>query len=386
MKELTKKKKIIATVEMAAAALVIIIALIVAPKLKSADDENVTADTTAEETAAVTNIETTAEEPPKNGGVQPIGDYSLSGYIVVTDDAAMEMYSIAKNKLMSYADSVNVLYEKIPKVNIYVMLAPTRMEFYGPEAYRTGSHSQKDGIAIAYSQLSPFVTSVDAYTEIARHTDEYLYFRTDHHWTARGAYYAYKAFCETAAIDCPSIDSFERGQLDNFVGSMYRYTKSENLVKNPDYVEYFLPKVEASGQFFSTGAMDDGKNLKIISTNITDRSSKYLTFIQGDKPLIKMISNCGSGKKILMIKESYGNALAPFLLNNFSEVYVLDPRQASIQGLNLPQFLIDNAIDNVLFCNYTMVPSNSKYMTAVNNMINQNLYVPSTVAAETAAG
>lgn len=375
MKELTKKKKILATVEMAAAAVVIIAVLITAPKLKSEKDEN--PDKSTETGAATTETVSSppTEAPPQNGGVQPIGDYSLSGYIVVTDDAAMEMYSIAKKSLLSYADSVNNLAAKVPSASIYVMLAPTRMEFYGPEEYRTGSHSQKDGIAIAYGQLSPFVTGIDAYTEIARHTDEYLYFRTDHHWTARGAYYAYKAFCDTAKLQCPSLDSYERGQLDDFVGSMYRYTQSENLSRNPDYVEYFMPQVEASGQFFSTGNMDDGKNLKIISTNITDRSSKYLAFIQGDKPLIKMTSNCGSGKKILLIKESYGNALAPFLLQNFSEVYVLDPRQKSIQGLNLPQFLTDNAIDNVLFCNYTMVPSNSKYMTAVNDMINQNIIV-----------
>lgn len=385
MKKLTKKQKIMATVEMLAAAVVIVAAVIVAPKLGAAKEENDSSENATAQETQVTETPTTTEPAPENGGVQPIGDYSLSGYIVVSNDAAMEMYSIAKKSLLSYADTVNNLAAKVPSSSIYVILAPTRIEFYGPEEYRTGSHSQKDGIGIAYGQLSPFVTGIDAYTEIARHTDEYLYFRTDHHWTARGAYYGYKAFCNTALLDCPALDSYERGQLDDFVGSMYRYTQSENLKNNPDYVEYFMPQVEASGQFFSTGAMDDGKNLKIISTNITEQSSKYLAFIQGDKPLIKMTSNCGSGKKILLIKESYGNALAPFLLQNFSEVYVLDPRQKSIQGLNLPQFLTDNAIDNVLFCNYTMVPSNSKYMDALNDMINQDIAAAAEVSADAAA-
>lgn len=382
MKTITKKQKITATVEMVAAAIVIIVAVIAAPKLFADKEEPTKAPVSdVQQTVQSTEAPTVTEAAPQNGGVQPIGEYSLSGYIVVTNDAAMEMYSIAKKSLLAYADSVNNLAAKLPSTNIYVMLAPTRMEFYGPEEYRTGSHSQKDGIAISYGQLSPFVTGIDAYTEISRHTNEYLYFRTDHHWTARGAYYAYKAFCDTARLKCPPLDSYERGQLDDFVGSMYRYTQSENLNNNPDYVEYFMPQVEASGQFFSTGAMDDGKNLKIISTNITERSSKYLAFIQGDKPLIKMTSNCGSEKKILLIKESYGNALAPFLLQNFSEVYVLDPRQPSIQGLNLPQFLTDNSIDNVLFCNYTMVPSNSKYMDSLNNMINQDINVQETTQA-----
>ena len=76
-----------------------------------------------------------------------------------------------------------------------------------------------------------------------------------------------------------------------------------------------------------------------------------------------------AAKRLLLIKESYGNALAPFLLDTFSEVYVLDPRQESIQGMNIPSFVENNGIDTVLFCNYTMVPSNSKYMNALNAMI-----------------
>lgn len=374
MKELTKRKKIIGTIETVLAAAVIIIAVVTAPKLSAqkGEETSAAASETAAATQAVTETEQEKTEPTTSSvgiGVQPIGEYSLNGYIVVTGDAAMEMYSIASTKLKEYAASVNNLASKIPSSKVYVLLAPTRMEFYGPEEYRTGSHSQQMGISTAYLALNPEVTGVDAYSEIARHTDEYEYFRTDHHWTARGAYYAYKAFCESAGLTCTPLDSFQSGKLDDFVGSMYRYTQSENLKKNPDYVEYFLPRYDVSAESFSTADMTDGKPLRVISTNITDESSKYLTFIQGDKPLIKMVSSCGSGKKVLLIKESYGNALAPFLLDTFSEVYVLDPRQESIQGMNIPSFVENNGIDTVLFCNYTMVPSNSKYMNALNAMI-----------------
>ncbi len=281
----------------------------------------------------------------------------------------MEMYSIASTKLKEYAASANNLASKIPSSKVYVMLAPRVWSF-------TVRRNTEPAVILsrwAFPQhiwlFNPEVTGVDAYSEIARHTDEYEYFRTDHHWTARGAYYAYKAFCESAGLTCTPLDSFQSGKLDDFVGSMYRYTQSENLKKNPDYVEYFLPRYDVSAESFSTADMTDGKPLRVISTNITDESSKYLTFIQGDKPLIKMVSSCGSGKKVLLIKKSYGNALAPFLLDTFSEVYVLDPRQESIQGMNIPSFVENNGIDTVLFCNYTMVPSNSKYMNALNAMI-----------------
>lgn len=366
--KLTKSKKVIGTIELVAAAAVLVIAVVCAPAYKKAMTEEETPSVTVSqtETQPLTEAQSTTEPttaPPE------VGEYSIKNYIVVTGDAGMEMYSIAKKRLAEYAGTVNALAERAPEVKVFALLAPTRIAFYGPEEYRTGSHAQNEGIRIAYDAMAPGVTKVDAYDVLSRHTDEYLYFRTDHHWTARGAYQAYTAFCASAGLACKPLEAHETGRLDGFVGSMYRYTQSEALKANPDYVEVFYPTVEASGQYYSTAAMTDGKNLRIISTEIKDSSSKYMAFIQGDKPLIKMTSSVGNGQKILLIKESYGNAFAPFLLENYSEVYVLDPRQKSIQGMNLPQFLKDNGIQNVLFLNYTMAPSNSAYMKALNAMI-----------------
>lgn len=371
--EMTKNKKIIGTIELIAAAVVLIAAVVFAPAYQKAveaptteppvSETNTAAQSEAQTQTTVVTEATTA--PPE------VGEYSIKNYIVVTSDSAMEMYSIAKKSLNNYAQTVNTLAKKVPETKVYVMLAPTRIAFYGPEEYRTGSHYQPDGIEVAYNAMDSSVTCIDAYTNLSRHTDDYIYFRTDHHWTARGAYYAYEAFCQTAGLTCKPLSAHQTDRLDGFVGSMYRYTQSENLKKNPDYVEVFYPTVEASGQYFSDQTMSDGKNLKIISTNITSESAKYMAFIQGDKPLIKMTTNVGNGQKILLIKESYGNAFAPFLLENYSKVYVLDPRQESIQNMNLAQFLKDNGIQNVLFLNYLMAPSNSKYMDSLNAMINR---------------
>lgn len=371
--EMTKSKKVLGTIELIAAAAVLIIAVVLAPAYKSAVEPE---PETQAQTEALSEIATEAPSAPAETTTEPttappeVGEYTVSpNYIVVTKDAAMEMYSVNKQKLLDYGASLNALAAAVPEVKVYSLLAPTRMEFYGPEEYRTGSHSQKRGIEIANSAMGENIVKVDAYEKLSRHTDQYLYFRTDHHWTARGAYQAYTAFCEAANLECKPLEAHETASLDGFVGSMYRYTQSEALKNNPDTVEVFYPTVEASGQFFSGPAMDDGKNLRIISTNITDPASKYMAFIQGDKALIKMTTNVGNGQKILLIKESYGNAFAPFLLENYSEVYVLDPRQEGVQGMNLPQFLRDNGIQNVLLLNYMMAPSNSKFMNAFNAMI-----------------
>ena len=116
MKELTKRKKIIGTIETVLAAAVIIIAVVTAPKLSAQKEEtSAAASETAAATQAVTETEQEKTEPTTSSvgiGVQPIGEYSLNGYIVVTGDAAMEMYSIASTKLKEYAASANNLASK----------------------------------------------------------------------------------------------------------------------------------------------------------------------------------------------------------------------------------------------------------------------------------
>ncbi len=376
--KLTKQRKILGTAEMIIAAAIIICTVALSPAKadipEATQTETSTAETTQAQTETQTDIQTADQYVPLPEQTTALpsstNEYTIKNYIIVTEDSAMEMYSISKTKLSQYATVINTFASKVPDKKVYCLLAPTRIAFYGPDEYRTGSHSQPDGINYAYSCLSGNVTSVNAYSAISQHTDEYIYFRTDHHWTARGAFYAYTAFCGASGNSYHNLSDYETGRIDDFVGSMYRYTESENLLNHPDYVEYFMPIVPASGQYYSTPAMDDGKNLRIVSTNITDRSSKYMAFIQGDKPLIKMVTDNPNGKKILMIKESYGNAMAPFLLENYSEVYVLDPRQDGVSNMNLTQFVNDNGINEILFINYMMAPSNSKYMNALTTIVN----------------
>ncbi len=374
--KLTNSRKIVGSIEMLIAAVIIVFAVVKAPNepapkpVETTAEITTQAETTTEEQSQ-TETSTQAPKPVETTEFSQTGEYQITNSIIVFPDSAMEMYSISRTRLSEYAATVNTFAAKVPDKQVYCMLVPTRIAFYGPQEYRTGSHSAPDGINIAYSQLASNVISIDAYSALLQHTDDYIYFRTDHHWTARGAYYAYSAFCEKNGLSHAPLSAYQSGRLDNFVGTMYRYTNSENLKNNPDYVEYFMPIVEASGEFYSTPDMSDGKPLRIISTNITDQSSKYMCFIQGDKPLERIVTSNQNGKKILVIKESYGNAMVPFLLENYNEVFVLDPRQDGVKDMNLTEFVNNNGINEILFINYLMAPSNSKYMTALNNIINK---------------
>ena len=192
------------------------------------------------------------------------------------------------------------------------------------------------------------IRTVDAYSSIAAHTDEYLYFRTDHHWTARGAYYAYRAFAQTAGFTPTPLEEMEAKQLPQpFLGTLYPQTQDASLAKNPDYLEYFVSPVEAVNHQYVKGSP--------YTPNVTTPLAEYATgpysyslFLHGDYPLSHIQTQLHNGKNILIVKESFGNAFAPFLINNYENIYVVDQRYFQ---LNLLDFIRANNIQELLFIN-----------------------------------
>lgn len=304
---------------------------------------------------------TTAPPLPQNHGED---EYQMYRNVAILGNRCMELYGIAPKSLANYGTIISNFAARVPNVSVYVLLAPTSIEFYGPDSYRTGNRSQKEGIKIAYDALSGSnVKSVDAYSAIVPYAGEYIYFRTDHHWTARGAYHAYTAFAKTAGFTPTKLEDHKTGRIDGFVGTFKSF--SSDLANDPDYVEYFYPLTEAQGTIYQDASMTDGRSMKIITEEVS-LGNKYLCFIEGDNPVEKIVTANKNGKKIVLIKESYGNAFAPFLVDHYEEVYVLDPRKTDV---NLAQFVNTNGITDVLFLNYTFVPSNPTYKAALENML-----------------
>jgi hypothetical protein len=318
------------------------------------------AEPTPTETTAPTVAPTPTAKPPVDGEV-----IKISGVIIV-DKRAMELYSFSESRSARYIQLINKLHGKLPDVRMIDMVAPTAVEFYSPEKYHSLSSSQKNAIATIYSKLADGIVTVDAYSKIDALYQDYLYFRTDHHWTARGAHCAYRAFAETTGITAIPLNQFETGIVPgDFLGSLYRYTQSSILKNNPDYVEYFLPQVSSEGIAFTSMTMSEGYKVQAVRTS-TSSSNKYLVFIQGDNPLVRFKTSLTNGRKIVVLKESFGNALVPFLLNHYEEVYVIDPR--SLTG-NLPNFITQHGIQDVLAINYAFSVTNTKWLDGFEKMI-----------------
>ncbi len=297
--------------------------------------------------------------------------------IIIIGNRAMEIPSASTKLLERYARALSSMPVAMPDSRIFSLITPNAGEFYSPETFHTGAHSQKNMIDKTYALMNSVIT-VDAYSALRAHIDEYIYFRTDHHWTARGAYYAYTALCGAAGFEPVGLDAFKTGRYDTFLGSMYgwtsEYPQSKALMEDPDYLEYYLPVTASSAEYFSSPAFSDGVKIPVVDTTISDDySNKYLCFIRGDTPICKVTTDNKNGLKCVVIKESYGNALIPFLTSHYEEIYVIDPRKFNSKSnptkLNLPSFVKDNGIDDVVVVNYPFMINNKAYIGMLEKLM-----------------
>jgi hypothetical protein len=276
-----------------------------------------------------------------------------TGAIIIDKEQARAMEIVGRSDGTKYADALSKIAAALPDTRVFSLLTPNSIEFYGPRSNR----NQRDMISQTYAKMRGVLT-VDAYSALADHSDEYIFFRTDHHWTQLGAYYAYTAFCRTAGFEAVSLDRFDTGRYENFVGTFYAWTKtypaSKVLADNPDYLDYYLPIVPTTKKYYKNYELRDGVSVQVVSSNLRGSvGNKYMCF-GGDTPLAIIDAEAGTGRSIIVFKESFGNAFVPFLTSHYDRIFVVDAREINRSGkpsFNLPAFMETHGIDEVLIIN-----------------------------------
>lgn len=292
---------------------------------------------------------------PDTGGEdgEQVGGFYVSG------DTAYELYAFSESGARRYAALINKAAETLSgKATVYDMVIPLHYSFALSADVQDSMSLPDSSQVIGYinSGLDSAVRTVDAHTALMAHRDEYIFFRTDHHWTATGAYYAYEAYCRKAGITPTPLASYEKLSFGGFLGTLYAKTgQPAALGNNPDAVEAYVPK----GTNAMTTHQSDGQTVTTyqIVNRQTDKwyvaaASKYNCFIAGDHPLIEIhnpsVSPDRKGSTVLLVKESFGNAFAPFLVDSYESIYIIDYRY--YDG-NLADFVTKNGVDDVIFLN-----------------------------------
>lgn len=255
-----------------------------------------------------------------------------------------------------YVELLNTLANEFPNVNVYAMVAPLATEYYLPAKAAKASNPQKPFIYSIRDRLSPKVKFVDVYDELLQHKKEDIYLRTDHHWAGLGGYYAAKRLAETAGVPFRGLDAYEKHVVKNFVGSMYGYSKDISVKKAPEDFVYYTPTQVGYDAEYVTYSLN--KNFKITHESKPFKSAffkkfkdgngnAYLTFIGTDQAFVKVKTSTPGNRKILIIKDSYGNAVPGNLFYSFNEVHVIDFRYFTH---NLKDYVKKNGITDIAVC------------------------------------
>lgn len=300
------------------------------------------------------------------------GSILRGGGVTVVDGFGMELVSFSNSDAEKYADVINAVAESLDEdINVYNILVPTAAEFYAPLSIYP---KQLEGIRAVYENLSDRVILVNVYDTLKDHAGEKIYFSTDHHWTQRGAYYAYKKFIEQKGGTIDDLSTFTNVPSNSFVGSFANFAKGTtagNVIKSrPELLERFLPKFATIGTVFSDcGVSRPQYQVKAVNTS----SDSYSNFIGGDAPVTVFYTNAPSDESIVIIKESFGNAFATWAMHNYKKVCIVDPRRFNGFGGNYEPFKLKNfcdkmEINDVVFINYPVVVASSGIRSSILSM------------------
>jgi hypothetical protein len=148
------------------------------------------------------------------------GDDETVAYYLIVDGKAVQLFKFNREGMDYYAEVLNKYHEVLgDKVTIYSMIPPTNSEFVKLRKYADITDSQNDAMDYLRSKLDPGIVTVDVYDELNRHKDEYIYFKTDHHWTALGAYYGYCAFMEATSREPVPLSRYDTVKVEGYLGA-----------------------------------------------------------------------------------------------------------------------------------------------------------------------
>ncbi|MBU1899135.1 hypothetical protein KKB55_15455, partial [Myxococcota bacterium] len=290
--------------------------------------------------------------------------------VLVYGDRAIQLFGAKLSLARAYAKVINGYREVIdPSVRVFSIMVPTAVSYYLPDGHKYKRHSEREYIAEVYKNHANGIISVNTYDEIAKHIDEFIYFRSDHHWTGRGAYYAYRAFCEAAQITPVELDDMERKEKKKYIGSLYRYTKASVIRDHPEFVEYFKPKVTHTARYFDW--KDQNKSVK--TSFIREKSSGYGVFLGADYPMLIAETSNKNGKTALFIKNSYGNPFAIYLLSHFSKVIVVDYRYTTKKMLDVMR---EHQVTDLIFLNVTLTGGSKFHRRKIEKIRGEGRYHP----------
>ena len=257
-----------------------------------------------------------------------IGKTENNGIVYGKDNYMFDkVQTIDEKQLKKNIESIKKFIEKYNDENIKFALIPNSFEVLSEKLpYGLKLYSQSDLINDVYEAYSNYdnVEALDIIDLLNSHDEEYIYYKTDHHWTTLGAYYAYVEYMKSVDKPYVDINDLEPNEVDGFLGTYF--SKAKKFNSEFDRITYY--DVDIEKMTFGGNEYTDVYNYEKFDTR-----DKYAAFLYGNNDLTiitnKDAANKENKSRVLVIKDSFGNSFVPFLTYSYDEVYVLDLRSNS---------------------------------------------------------
>ena len=281
-------------------------------------------------------VETTLLQKQQSGGI-------LLGKEHMMFPRTFGLLSSEERTLPKNTAALEALCQRYPGM-VNVMLVPAASDIYPENLPANAPLLDEDGYL---DQLSAAVQAaggrfVDVRDTLSAHKGEYIYYRTDHHWTSLGAYYAYRQLCDTLGLAPFDTAAHTALTADGFYGTHYSKARTWNAV--PDTITWYdLPNSLTIYNVTAAGQPTEGEVTGLYDTDKLSVYDKYAMFLHGNNGLSRIEGN-GTGR-ILVLKDSYANCFVPYLTANYAQIDVVDFRN---YNYGLDKLIAENGYDQIL--------------------------------------
>ncbi len=311
-------------------------------------------------------LKTTDQKPDGgNDEVSGIGDAEFlpTGYLLY-NGAAYSQASFSETQSKRYADVYARYAELFPDTDIHVINHPLSVINITNPAVREMTNDQRKVLDQMEACIYGDVNFVNLGEIFEQHRGEYLFFKSDYHWTQLGAYYAYCAFALSMGYEPTPLESFERKIVNNkFIGHTNDYAHDDRILSFYDTVYAYMPIKEHTYAVYHS----DLTLYRVFDNCIQMSIDNYSCFLTGDQAYAEInVPENDQDKTVLIIKDSSSNAFVPFLTEHYGNIIIIDPRMYRPDVRVLVEEL---GVDDIIFFTSASTSNGSTYCNYYREMI-----------------
>lgn len=269
----------------------------------------------------------------------------INGVYFGKADMLIQDYGNPYNQISKNIGYINEFVEDNPDYDYTWLVVPNACYIYEDRLPLFAScYNQGEVVGYIMSEADDNIQMADCTKALSEHKQEYIYYRTDHHWTMYGAYIGYTVLCDKLDIEPIAYDLYEIeiGSTE-FYGTQYSNAPTFNQ-RPDDILLYHNPSGSYRVEYYD----EDKITESLYNLDNLEIKDKYTTYLDGNHPYIRISSNSDNNEKLLVIKDSYAHSLLPFLADNYSEIIVVDLRYYHQSVSELAE---REDINNIVFIN-----------------------------------